>query len=116
MSQENTSPIITPSGEPLVQARAVLDGDTGKLVASAALIGAGALIEPELLGGALIGAGIMYGLPIAGRILRAVATTAVRLTYSAAASVGEVVSEARHQVEGIVTDARSGYRGPENRG
>ena len=115
MPQENTSLIISPSGEPLAQAHAVLDGDTGKLVASAALIGAGALIEPELLGGALIGAGIMYGLPIAGRILRAVATTVVRLSYSAATSVGGVVSEARNQVGSIIADARSETRGPGSR-
>ncbi len=92
MSQENTSPITTPSGVPHAEAGAVLNGDAGRLFASTALIGAGALVEPELLGGALIGAGIMYGLPIAGRILRAVATMAVRLTYSAAASVSAVVN------------------------
>jgi len=33
---------------------------------------------------------------------------AVQLGYSAAASVSDVVAEARHQVEGIVADAPSG--------
>jgi hypothetical protein len=114
MPQENTSSIITPSGVPATQARGVLDGDAGRLIASAALIGAGALVEPELLGGALIGAGIMYGLPIAGRILRAVATMAVRLSYSAVASVGSEVNEARHQVQGIVANARPEHQPPES--
>jgi hypothetical protein len=110
MPQENKSAIVTASGAIPEGTRGVLDGDAGRLLASAALIGAGALVEPELLGGALLGAGIMYGLPIAGRILRAAATTVVRLGYSAASSVGGVVSEARHQVEGIVADAKSGYQ------
>jgi hypothetical protein len=114
MLQENESPIITGSGGLPDQQRGVLDGDAGRLIASAALIGAGALIEPELLGGALLGAGIMYGLPVAGRIIRAVATTAVRLGYSATSSVGGVVDEARHQIEGIVADARSGHQPPKS--
>lgn len=110
MPHDDRSSIITPSGAVSHQPRGVLDGDAGRLLASAALIGAGALVEPELLGGALLGAGIMYGLPMAGRILRAAATTILRLGYSAADSVGGVVGEARHQVEGIVADARSGYQ------
>ena len=32
------------------------------IIGSAALIGAGMLLEPELLGAALIGAGVVYGL------------------------------------------------------
>jgi hypothetical protein len=86
-------------------------GEAGRLIASAALIGAGALVEPELLGGVLLGAGIMYGLPVAGRIVRAAATAVVRLSYSAAGSVSSVVNEPRRQVEGIVADARSEQKG-----
>jgi hypothetical protein len=111
MAQENESPIITSSGEPFAQSREIPGGDAGRLITSAALIGAGMLVEPELLGGALVGAGIMYGLPIAGRILRAAATAAVRLSYSVSASLSGAVSEAPHQVEGIVADARSEQEG-----
>ena len=81
----------------------------GRIVASAALIGTGMLLEPELLGGALIGAGVVYGLPFVGQILRPVATIAVLLGYSAVASVGEVLAGARDQVQGIVANARAGY-------
>jgi hypothetical protein len=76
---------------------------------SAALVGAGLLLEPELLGGALIGAGVLYGLPVIGRILRPVVTTAVQLGYSAVASVASLIAGARDQVHGIVPDARAGY-------
>jgi hypothetical protein len=77
----------------------------GRLLASAALIGVGLLIEPELLGGALVGAGIVYGLPAVSQIMRPIATTAVQLGYSAVASIGDLVAEARHQVQGIVANA-----------
>ena len=83
---------------------------SGRIIPSAALIGAGLLLEPELLGGALIGAGVVYGLPLVGRILRPIATTAVELGYSAVASVGGLLAGARHEVEGIVANARSGYQ------
>ncbi|MBV8450966.1 MAG: hypothetical protein JOZ29_01660 [Deltaproteobacteria bacterium] len=82
----------------------------GRLLASAALIGAGILVEPELLGGALLGAGVVYGLPIVGQFLRPTVTTAVQLGYFAVASVGDLLAGARDQVEGIVAAARSDYR------
>ena len=100
MSPEETSFINQPAGSP------ELPG--GRIIGSAALIGAGLLLEPELLGGALIGAGVVYGLPLMFQILRPVATTAVRLAYSTVASVGGLVGGARDQVQGIVTDARAG--------
>src|SRR5215472_16299253 len=81
----------------------------GRIIGSAALIGAGMLLEPELLGGALLGAAIVYGLPLISQILRPVATTAVQLGYSAVASVGGLLADARDQVQGVVTDARAGY-------
>ena len=82
---------------------------TRRIITTAALIGAGMLLEPELLGGALIGAGAVYGLPLVGRILRPVATTAVQLGYSAVASVGEVLAGARDQLQGVVANARAAY-------
>jgi hypothetical protein len=102
MSPEETSLTNGPAGTP------ELPG--GRIIPSAALIGAGLLLEPELLGGALIGAGVVYGLPLVGRILRPIATTAVELGYSAVASVGGLLAGARHEVEGIVANARSGYQ------
>jgi hypothetical protein len=50
---------------------------------SAVLIGARVLLEPELVGGALLGARGIYALPLVARILLPVATTAVRLGYYA---------------------------------
>jgi len=81
----------------------------GTIIGSAALISAGMLLEPELLGGALIGAGVVYGLPLIGLILRPLATTAVQLGYSTVASVGDLLTGARDQVQGIVANARAGY-------
>lgn len=83
----------------------------GRMIGTAALIGAGLLLEPELLGGALIGAGVVYGLPIVGQIVRPVASTAVQLGYVAVASVRDLLAGARDQVQGIVTNARAGYEG-----
>ena len=82
-----------------------------RMIGSAALIGAGLLLEPELLGGALIGAGVVYGLPLIGQIVRPVATTAVQLGFAAVASVGDLLAGARDQIQGIVTNARAGYQG-----
>ena len=81
----------------------------GRIIGSAVLIGAGMLLEPELLGGALIGAGVVVGLPVIGLILRPIATTAVQLGYSIVASVGDLLTGARDQVQGIVANARAGY-------
>jgi hypothetical protein len=100
MSSEETSPINQPVGSQELRG--------GRIVTTAALISAGILLEPELLGGALIGAGVVYGLPLVGQILRPVATTAVQLGYSAVASVGDLLAGARDQIQGIVANARSG--------
>jgi hypothetical protein len=82
----------------------------GRLLTSAALIGAGVLIEPELLGGALLGAGIVYGLPLIGQLLRPVMTGAVQLGFSAVASVSDLLVGARDQVKDIVATARADYQ------
>ena len=81
----------------------------GRLLASAALIGAGVLIEPELLGGALLGAGVVYGLPLIGQYLRPAIAATVELGYFAAAVLGDVLTGARDEVEGIIATARSDY-------
>jgi hypothetical protein len=109
MTAEEREQIITGTSDtPTAGARENLGG--GRLLASAALIGAGMLVEPELLGGALLGAGVVYGLPLIGRLLRPVATTAVQLGYSAVAGVGDLLAGARNQVDEIVATARSDYR------
>jgi len=72
--------------------------------------GDGMLVVPELLGGARFGAGVVYGLPLLGRLPRPAATIAVQPGYSAVASVGDLLAAARDQVEGIVVTARSDYQ------
>jgi hypothetical protein len=110
MSGEETSPLITGSSELRSESLGVEDVGGGRLLTTAALIGAGVLIEPELLGGALIGAGVVYGLPLLGRVLRPVATTAVQLGYSAVAGVSGLLAGARDQAEEIVARARADYQ------
>lgn len=77
------------------------------LLTSAALIGIGALIEPELLAGMVIGAGIVYAskwLPdLVGGVLRPVVKTTVKAGYALA----ETVSEAVEQTQDIVAEVRS---------
>jgi hypothetical protein len=79
------------------------------LLTSAALIGIGALIEPELLAGMAIGAGIVFAskwIPdLVGGVLRPVVKTAVKAGYAAA----EVVSEATEQVQDMVAEVRADH-------
>ena len=110
MPVEETSNLITGSAEAGIPSYELGKQEGGRILASAALIGAGVLIEPELLGGALLGAGIVYGLPLVGQLLRPVMTTAVQLGYSTVASVGDLLAGARDQVQGIVATARSDYQ------
>jgi hypothetical protein len=86
--------------------------DVGSLLPAAALIGIGALIEPELLGGMLLGAGAVLAtraLPIVGGILRPIVSTVVRAGYAAAMKANEVVSEASEDVQDMIAKARSDY-------
>jgi hypothetical protein len=61
MPADETSPIGTGTSDAPSASSGVEETGAGRLVTSAALIGAGMLIEPELLGGAWLGAGVMYG-------------------------------------------------------
>jgi hypothetical protein len=110
MPAEETSHLIPGSSEAGATShdRGKLEG--GRLLASAALIGAGILVEPELLGGALLGAGVVYGLPLVAQLLRPVVSTAVQLGYFAVAAAGDLLTGARGQVQGIVATARSDYQ------
>jgi hypothetical protein len=109
MSAEETSHLITDSsGVEIASPERRPEG--GRLLASAGLIGAGILIEPELLGGVLIGAGIMYGLPLMSRLLSPVMNSAVEIGYSAVASVSDLVAGAIDEVHEAVATIRSDYQ------
>lgn len=110
MSAEERSSVITGTSDRPTGHNDPEELGGGRLLASAALIGAGVLVEPELLGGALLGAGVLYGLPLFGQLLRPVVTTALQLGYSAVASAGDLLAGARDQVQGIVAAARSDYQ------
>jgi hypothetical protein len=77
------------------------------LLTSAALIGMGTLIEPELLTGMVIGAGIVFAskwLPdLVGAVLRPVVKTAVSARYA----VAEAVSGTVGQTQDIVAEVRA---------
>src|SRR5262249_14136308 len=84
----------------------------GSLLGSAALIGIGALIEPELLGGMLLGAGAVYlarNIPVVGGILRPVVSKAVKTGYSVAMKANELIAEAGEDLQDMVADARTDF-------
>lgn len=86
--------------------------DGGWLASSAALIGIGALIEPELLGGMLLGAGAVYlsrNFGIISGVLRPVLGTVVRVGYAVAMKANEVVAEASEDVQDMIAEARTEY-------
>jgi hypothetical protein len=94
--------------------RDIEDKDAQAFVASAALIGIGALLEPELLGGMLIGAGAVYvsrNIPLIGGVLRPLVKTVVRVGYAASAKASEMLAEASEEVQDMVAEARADYRG-----
>jgi hypothetical protein len=110
MPVDETSTIIGGTSDGLSESSRAEEPSSRRLLASAVLIGAGMLIEPELLGGALLGAGVVYGFPLVAKVLRPVATTAVQLGYTAVAGVGDLLAGARGEIQTIVTTARSGYQ------
>ncbi len=79
--------------------------------AAAAIIGtAVAILEPELIPGILIGAGITLVpklLPAVGKLLRPVVKTVVQTGYEITSGVREVAAEAREQVEDMVAEAQA---------
>jgi len=88
------------------------------LLTSAALIGIGALIEPELLAGMAIGAGIVLAskwLPdFAGDVIRPIAKTAVKAGYAAVAATREAVAEVTEEVEDMMAEARAEHESNEH--
>ncbi len=75
------------------------------------MIGIGALIEPELLAGMAIGAGIVIAskwLPnIVEDLVRPIARTAIKAGYAATEAAREVVAEVTEQVEDLMAEARA---------
>lgn len=87
------------------------------LLISAALIGIGALIEPELLLGMAIGAGIVAAskwLPgVAGDVIRPIAKNAIKAGYAAVAATKEIVAEVTEEVEDMMAEARAEHESRE---
>jgi hypothetical protein len=110
MPADETSSLITGASGSVIGLTERQDLGGGRLLTSVALIGAGMLIEPELVGGALLGAGVVYGLPLVGQLVRPVMTGAVQLGYSALASVSDLLAGARDQIQDIVASARADYQ------
>jgi len=94
----------------LVSSEAAPEGDVS-LVASAVLIGLGALIEAELLPGMLIGAAAVLAsrwMPdLLGGVVRPTVKTAIKVGYVAVSKTSEVVSEAAKQFQDMLAEARS---------
>jgi hypothetical protein len=85
--------------------------DNRSMLTTAALIGVAALIQPELLVGMAIGAGVAMAsnwLPdLVGGTVRPMVKTAIKAGYAAASMAREVVAEASESVQDIVAEARA---------
>jgi hypothetical protein len=81
------------------------------MLTTGALIGLAALIEPELLVGMAVGAGIAMAsgwLPdLVSGTVRPLVGTAIKAGYSAATMAREMVSEAAESVQDMVAEARA---------
>ena len=81
------------------------------MLTTGALIGVAALLEPELLVGMAVGAGIAMAsnwLPdLAGGTVRPLVKTAIKAGYAAVTMAREMVSEASESVQDIVAEARA---------
>jgi hypothetical protein len=81
------------------------------LLTSAALIGIGPLIEPELLVGMAIGAGIVIAskwLPnVVSDVVRPIAKAAVKTGYAAMTALRETAAEVTEGVEDLMAEARA---------
>lgn len=84
---------------------------SGSMLTTGALIGVAALIQPELLVGMAIGAGIAMvsnWLPdLVGGTIRPLVKTAIKAGYAAATMAREMVSEASESVSDMVAEARA---------
>ena len=84
--------------------------DNRSMLTTAALISVAALIEPELLVGMAIGAGVAMAsnwLPdVVGGAVRPIVKTAIKAGYAAASMAREAVAEASESVQDIAAEAR----------
>ncbi len=84
---------------------------SGPLLTTGALIGIAALIQPELLVGMAVGAGIAMAsnwLPdLVGGTIRPLLKTAIKAGYSAATMAREMASEASETISDMVAEARA---------
>jgi Protein of unknown function (DUF5132) len=81
------------------------------MLTTGALIGVAALIEPELLVGMAVGAGIATAsnwLPdLVGGTIRPLVKTAIKAGYAAATMAREMMAEASESVQDMVAEARA---------
>ena len=81
------------------------------MLTTGALIGVAALIQPELLVGMAVGAGIAMAsnwLPdLVSGTIRPLVKTAIKAGFAAATMAREIVSEASESVEDMVAEARA---------
>jgi Protein of unknown function (DUF5132) len=84
---------------------------SGTMLTTGALIGLAALLEPELLVGMAVGAGIAMAsnwLPdLVGGTVRPLVKTAIKAGYAAATMAREMASEASETVSDMVAEARA---------
>jgi len=94
--------------------------DHKSLMSSAVLIGAMALLEPELLVGMAIGAGIVLASGITssiiGDLVRPVVKTTVKTGYAVATMAREMVAEATEEVQDAVAEARAEHEAGQTAG
>jgi hypothetical protein len=91
---------------------------SGTVLTTGALIGVVALIQPELLVGMAVGAGIAMAsnwLPdLVGGTVRPLLKTAIKASYSAATMAREMISEASESVSDMVAEARAESSPPQS--
>lgn len=84
---------------------------SGTMLTTGALIGLAALLEPELLVGMAVGAGIAMAsnwLPdLVGGTVRPLVKTAIKAGYAATTMAREMASEASETVSDMVAEARA---------
>jgi hypothetical protein len=84
---------------------------SGSMLTTGALIGVAALIQPELLVGMAVGAGIAmvsnWFPDLVGGAVRPLVKTVIKVSYAAATRAQEIISEASESVSDIVAEARA---------
>lgn len=87
-------------------------GEAATLASTAGMIGLAALIvEPEMLAGIVLGAGLVYASTFLSGIVSAIVTpvvkTAVKAGYSVAATASEMAAEVTETMHDAVAEARA---------